>query len=41
MNDDEVQEWLDVATHDIDTVHLLIREKGHPDIIIYHIHQAV
>jgi len=41
MKDDEVREWIEVATHDVDTVHLLIKESGHPDIIIYHIHQAV
>jgi HEPN domain-containing protein len=41
MNEYELSEWLEVATHDIDTVRLLIRENGHPDIIIYHIHQAV
>lgn len=41
MNEDELREWLEVATHDIDTVRLLIRENGHADIIIYHIHQTV
>ena len=41
MNEDEVRDWLEVASHDADTVRLLIRENGHPDIIIYHIHQAV
>ena len=41
MSSNEVDEWLEAGRHDIDTVHLLIREKGHPDIIIYHIHQGV
>jgi HEPN domain-containing protein len=41
MNSSELLEWLEVAKHDSDTVHLLIRENGHADIIIYHIHQAV
>lgn len=41
MSDHEVREWIEVASHDIDTVHILVREKGHPDIIIYHIHQTV
>ncbi len=39
MNDN-VREWLQVASYDIDTVHLLIKEKGHASIIIYHMHQA-
>ncbi len=41
MKDENVREWLEVASHDIDTVRLLIKENGHPDIIIYHIHQMV
>ena len=41
MRDDNIREWLEVAAHDIDTVSLLIREKGHADIIVYHTHQAV
>lgn len=41
MNETDCQEWLLLAQHDIDTVDLLIKENGHADIIIYHIHQAI
>ena len=41
MKENEINQWLEVASHDIDTARLLIREKGHADIIIYHLHQAV
>ena len=36
-----VEEWLTVATYDIDTVELLIKGKGHAVVIIYHMHQAI
>ncbi|OGC19410.1 hypothetical protein A2292_01790 [candidate division WOR-1 bacterium RIFOXYB2_FULL_46_45] len=32
---------MDLSGHDADTAALLIKENGHADIIIYHIHQAV
>lgn len=41
MNENDIKEWLILASHDADTVELLIKEKGHADIIIYHIHQAI
>ena len=41
MSGNQVKAWLEVFNHDIDTVHILLKEKGHADIIIYHIHQAV
>ena len=41
MNENDVKEWLMLATHDLDTAKLLIKEKGHADIIIYHLHQAI
>lgn len=41
MSKKEVEEWLSVASFDIDTVDLLIKEKGHASIIIFHIHQAI
>jgi HEPN domain-containing protein len=40
MNETDVKEWLTLASHDIDTAKLLIKENGHADIIIYHLHQA-
>ena len=41
MSGADIKEWIRLATHDIETADVLIKEKGHADIIIYHIHQAV
>ena len=41
MNEIDVKEWLTLASHDADTAALLIKQKGHADIIIYHVHQAI
>jgi HEPN domain-containing protein len=41
QSDNSPQYWKNIATHDIDTVDLLLREKGHIDITIYHMHQAI
>jgi HEPN domain-containing protein len=41
MIEADFNEWLELANHDTDTVKLLIKEKGHADIIIYHVHQAI
>lgn len=41
MNVLEIQEWLESIQHDIETVQLIIKENGHADIGIYHLHQAV
>lgn len=41
MSEADFKEWLLLADHDSDTVDLLIKEKGHADIIIYHIHQSI
>ena len=41
MSEADFKEWLALASHDADTVDLLIRQNGHADIIIYHVHQAV
>ncbi len=41
MLDNNVYEWIKVAYFDSDTVDILIREKGHSEVIIYHIHQAI
>jgi HEPN domain-containing protein len=40
MSEAEYKEWVKLAGHDSDTVDLLIKQKGHADIIIYHLHQA-
>jgi HEPN domain-containing protein len=41
MNETDVKEWQILAGHDADTAALLIKEKGHADIIIYHVNQAI
>lgn len=41
MSEADIKEWIRLANHDSDTVDVLIKEKGHADIIIYHIHQAI
>jgi HEPN domain-containing protein len=41
MSEIDVKEWLTLASHDADTASLLIKQKGHADIIIYHVHQAI
>jgi len=41
VNDKNPNYWFEIAHHDIDTANLLIKEKGYPDIIIYHLHQAI
>lgn len=41
LNDQKPEYWIEIANHDIDTVNILLKESGHPDIIIYHIHQAI
>jgi HEPN domain-containing protein len=33
--------WNELALHDSRTVETLLRENGYPEIIIYHMHQAV
>ena len=40
LNDKDPNYWFELARHDIDSVTLLLSEKGYPDIIIYHMHQA-
>ncbi len=41
LNDQIPEYWCEIAKHDADTAHLLIRENGYADIIIYHFHQAI
>lgn len=33
MSGNEVRAWLEVFSHDIDTVRILLKEKGHTDTI--------
>lgn len=41
LSDKNPEYWFEISKHDTETVELLIREKGYPDIIVYHCHQAV
>ena len=41
LNDKTPEYWNLLASHDIDTVKILLKQRGHPEIIIYHMHQAV
>jgi HEPN domain-containing protein len=36
-----VEEWLEKAKHDLETANLLLDKKGYPDVVVFHIHQAV
>ena len=40
MNEAEISSWLELIKHDYETADLIVRENGHPDIAIYHYHQA-
>ncbi|MFH2114698.1 MAG: hypothetical protein ABIJ86_09360 [Spirochaetota bacterium] len=39
MDSKLVEEWVEVARHDMGTVELILANRGHPDIAIYHMHQ--
>jgi len=39
--EEDYLEWSKIALHDLESAEILIREKGHSDIIIYHCHQCV
>ena len=41
MSESELQQWIALASHDAETARLLSDENGYPEIIIYHMHQAV
>ena len=41
FSDNTPQYWHLIATHDIESVRQLIDSQGFPDIIIYHMHQAI
>jgi HEPN domain-containing protein len=41
LNDQQPNYWKELAKHDTETVQVLIKENGYPDIIIYHLHQAI
>lgn len=37
----QASEWFEKGDHDIETAELLYEEKGHTDVIAYHIQQAI
>jgi HEPN domain-containing protein len=41
MSESELRQWITLANHDAETARLLSDENGYPEIIIYHMHQAV
>jgi len=41
LNDSKPEYWKEIAKHDIESAEILLKEKGYPDIIIYHFHQAI
>ena len=41
MSESELLQWATLANHDAETARLLSSENGFPEIIIYHMHQAV
>ena len=41
MSENELRQWITLANHDAETAQLLSDENGYPEIIIYHMHQAV
>ncbi|MFC1616703.1 HEPN domain-containing protein [Candidatus Margulisiibacteriota bacterium] len=41
INDKSPEYWFQLAQHDKETTDLLIKKNGYPDIIIYHLHQAI
>ena len=41
LDDSKFAYWKEIAQHDIETAEILLKEKGYPDIIIYHFHQAI
>lgn len=41
MSENELDQWVTLASHDAETARLLMVEHGYPEIIIYHMHQAI
>ena len=41
MSENELDQWVTLAIHDAETARLLTDENGYPEIIIYHMHQAI
>ena len=37
----QAAEWFERGRHDIETAQLLDEQRGHTDVIAYHIHQAI
>ncbi len=41
MSESELKQWITLASNDAETARLLSDENGYPEIIIFHMHQAV
>lgn len=41
MSESEISQWITLARHDEETARLLADQNGYPEIIVYHMHQAV
>lgn len=41
LDDKQPSYWIEIASHDHETVKILIKENGPVDVIIYHMHQCV
>ena len=41
LNDKTYEYWHEIASHDKQAAELLIEAKAYPDVIIYHLHQAI
>lgn len=41
MNEIEIQQWITLASHYAETARLLSDQNEYPEIIVYHMHQAV
>lgn len=41
MKKELVEEWFQRGGHDLDTAEILFEREGHPDIILFHLQQAV
>ncbi len=41
MKKELVKEWFQRGKHDLDTAEIIIKSKGHSDMVIFHLQQAV
>lgn len=41
MKDQVVKEWIERGKHDLEVAKILLAEGEYPDMVLFHIHQAV